>query len=80
MAETTHTIIKHRRGNTTEVTGTLAYLTDYFGYTLEAGHSYDAKVSLAPKSAKGLVSALNRATDSLQRGSFSPNHYELATV
>lgn len=78
MAEKTFTIIKHRRGRTSEATGTLEELRQHFGYTLEAGNSYDPRVNLSPKTAKGLVSALNRAVESLQKGSFDPNHYELA--
>jgi hypothetical protein len=77
MATATHTILKYRRGNVTEMSGTLEELTEHFGYTLEAGRSYDSKVPLKPKTAKSLVSALNRATDSLQRGSFDPNFYKL---
>lgn len=77
MADKTFTIIKHRKGTVTEQTGTLDELTEHFSYTLESGRSYDSKVSLKPKSAQGLVSALNRATDSLQRGSFNPNLYQL---
>lgn len=74
---TEHTIIKYRKGRETEVTGTLEYLIDYFGYTLESGNSYSSKVSLKPKTAKSLVANLNRATDYLQRGSFDPNYYTL---
>lgn len=78
MAEKTYTIIKTRKGRQSETTGTLAELTECFGYTLECGASYNAKISRQPKSAKALVSALNRATDEIQRGSYDPNYYELA--
>jgi len=80
MAEKTYTIAKTRRGRTTETTDTLSNLINHFKYTLESGHSYDSKVNTEPKTAKGLASALNRATDSLQRGSYDPNYYELVTA
>lgn len=76
--EKTFTIIKTRRGRKTEQTGTLSELTSYFGNTLSDGHSYNPKINLAPKTAKALVSALNKSVDELQRGSFDPNYYELA--
>jgi len=77
MAET-FTIIKNRRNRTTEITGDLDYLRNYFAYTLSAGNSYDSKVKLTPASAKTLVSSLNRAVDSLEKGSYNPTYYELA--
>jgi hypothetical protein len=81
MAEPkTYTIAKTRRGRTTETTNTLPNLINYFKTTLVDGNSYDSKVNTEPKTVKGLVSALNRATDSLQRGSYDPNYYELVTA
>ena len=77
MATSTYTIIKTRKGRETETTGTLDELTKHFSYTLECGNSYNSKISREPKSAKGLVSALNRSTDEIQRGSYDPNYYEL---
>ena len=73
----TYTIIKTRRGVKKEVTGTVAELTKYFGYTLEVGHSYNAKISTAPKTAASLVTNLLKATAEKQRGSFDPDYYEL---
>jgi hypothetical protein len=79
MATTkTFTIIKTRRDIETPTTGTVAELTEYFGGTLRDGHSYNPKINLAPKTAKGLVSALNKCVSELQRGSYNPNHYALA--
>lgn len=77
MAAKTYTIIKTRKGRTTEETGTVAELTEYFGYTLECGNSYNSKISTAPRTAKSLVSNLNRSIDYIQRGSFSPTYFEL---
>lgn len=73
----TYTIEKTRRGNKTETTGTVEELVKHFGYTLECGHSYNSKISRNPKTAKSLVSNLNKSVDELQRGSYDPNYYEL---
>lgn len=73
----TYTVIKHRRGRTNEVTRTLPELIEYFKYTLDSGASYNPKINTNPKTVKGLVSALNKATDELQAGSFDPNFYEV---
>lgn len=80
MAKTpeTFTIIKTRRGNKTETTGTLAELTKYFGYTLECGKSYNPRIPLAPRTAKSLVSALNLSMDETQKGSYNPTYFDLA--
>jgi hypothetical protein len=78
MAEQkTYTIRKHRRNGVSETTGTLAELTQNFSYTLSSGRSYDSKVAIAPRTAKSLVTNLNRAVDSLQRGSYNPDYYQL---
>lgn len=73
----TYTVIKHRRGRADEVTRTLPELIEYFGYTLEAGASYNRQINRKPKTVKGLVSALNKAVDELQCGSFDPDFYEV---
>lgn len=76
--EKTFTIIKHRRGGKKSATeGTVAELTEHFGYTLQCGHSYNSKISLSPKTAKSLVSALNKSVDQIQKGSYDPDYYEL---
>lgn len=78
-----YTVICHHRGRATEYTGTLEYLIeDVFGYTLEAGKSYEwergaRKVNTNPKSGKGLVAALNNAVANTQGGCFNPDWYEL---
>ena len=78
-----YTVICHHRGRATEYTGTLEYLIkDVFGYTLEAGKSYEwergaRKVNTNPKSGKGLVAALNNAVANTQGGCFNQDWYEL---
>lgn len=73
----TYTIVKTRRGQTTEVTRTLPELVAYFGYTLQVGNSYNPRISLNPKTAQSLVNNLNRAVAEKQRGSWDPDHYAL---
>lgn len=78
-----YTIISHHRGRATEYTGTLGHLVnDVFGYTLEAGKSYEwergaRKVNTNPKSGRGLVTALNNAVENTQGGCYNRDWYEL---
>ncbi len=72
-----HTIIKRRRGEEKEVSGTVAELTKYFGYTLEVGYSYNPKISRHPKTAQSLVLNLNKSVAEKMRGSFDPDHFRL---
>lgn len=72
-APKTYTIIKSRRGEDRPVEGTLEELIKYFGYTLQCGNSWNSKISLNPKSVKGLVSALNKSAMETR----SINSYEL---
>lgn len=73
----TYTIIKHRRDTVREVSGTVEELIENFRYTLEAGNSYNSKISTQPKTIKSLVSALNKSVDVLQVGSYNPDYYEI---
>lgn len=78
-----YTIISHHRGRATEYTGTLEHLiNDVFGYTLEAGASWQhekgaRKVNTNPKTARGLVTALNNAVENTQSGCYERDSYEL---
>lgn len=74
-----YTIIKSRYGRETEVTGTLEVLNDYFGYTLERGHSWESekgnrKVARFPKTIKSLVTSLNNSCYNCRNYS---DYYEL---
>jgi hypothetical protein len=73
----TFTIIKTRRGNETETTDTLENLIKYFGYTLECGNSWNPKINRNPKTAKGLVSALNKSVAETMGSCYDPDYYEL---
>lgn len=60
------TIIIERRGSQREVTDNIQGLIGYFAYTLEVGQSYEnergnSKINTEPKTAKSLVSNLNKA-------------------
>lgn len=76
-APKTFTIIKTRKGIETPKTGTLEELTAYYRNTLVNGNSYNPKISLKPRSAKGLIDALDKCVAVLQRGSYDPNSYHL---
>jgi hypothetical protein len=60
--------VDHSRRGSRDVSGTVEELTKYFGYTLEIGHSYDRRVSLAPKTIKSLITNLQKAY-SIKEGS-----------
>ena len=71
-------ILKHRSmtGRTAVYSGTIDQLRDdVFGYTLEVGASWDPKVNRTPKTARSLVTALNRSGEA----SGSYDSYEVAT-
>ena len=61
-------ISSFHRGSETIYAGTIEYLIDRtFGYTLECGHSWNAKISLRPKTKKSLVNALNASANECRR-------------
>lgn len=67
---------RHRTGRTAVYSGTVDQLCDeVFGYTLEVGASWDSKVNRRPKTARSLVTALNRS--GVASGSY--DSYEVAT-
>lgn len=74
----TYTINIYHHGNCRQTSGTLAELIEYFGYTLECGHSWNCKLQLQPKTAKSLVSTLNKCISETCRH-FDPDWYELAS-
>lgn len=75
----TYTIRKTRgrTGAQTDYTGTVAELTEEFSYTLQCGNSWNPKINRTPTTAISLVSNLNRSIAEIQKGSFSPDDYEL---
>lgn len=78
-----YTIIVHRRNRDREVTGTIEYLTRYFGYTLECGKSWERergnkKINLHPTTGKSLVTNLNNAVTNSAANGYSSEWFELA--
>ena len=78
-----YTIIKTRRGRTSEVKGTMEHLLKYFGYTLDCGKSYERekgarKVNARPTTGKALVTALNNAAYNRAANHCPGEYYELA--
>lgn len=61
------------------IEGTLEYLTNYFGYTLEIGHSCDSKISIRPKTIKSFLSNLQRSLDIKEAACYSRTYIELIT-
>lgn len=74
-----YTIIKTRgrTGVKSEFTGTVAELVNMFSYTLQCGNSWNPKINRTPTTAKSLVNNLNKSVDQIQKGSYSPDDYEL---
>ncbi len=73
-----------RRSRESETTGTVEELLKYFSYTLECGKSYEwekgnSKINLNPKSAKSLVTQLNKAEANSAANGYSENSYKLKT-
>lgn len=78
-----YTIIKHRKGQQTEISRTLEEFIKYFSYTLEVGKSWERekgnkKINLAPKTIKSLVSNINNAETNAAANGYSSTYYELA--
>ena len=61
-AKKVYTIVKHRRGKETEITGTVEYLSKYFGYTLTCGHSWKNSINPNPKTIKSLIKNLQNSS------------------
>lgn len=76
----TYTIIKIRKGKTSEISGTMEELNKYFEYTLMCGNSSNQKISLKPKTGKSLVSNLNKSVAENQGCCYDPDYYELKEI
>lgn len=73
-----YTVISYHRDSKHEYTGTIDHLVNkVFRYTLECGHSWNAKIPEKPKSIKTLIKALN---DSAYECCHYGDWYELKTV
>lgn len=59
------------------VKGTLAQLTNYFGYTLKCGNSWNRSIPTKPKTIKSLVLALNKSVAETQGSCYNQDFYKL---
>lgn len=75
----TYTITKTRggRGSESAYSGTVEELVKIFSYTLDSGASYNPKINRNPKTAKSLVTALNKSVQETQGSCYSQDSYEL---
>ncbi len=65
------------RGNRTIYCGSIEHMNDrVFGYTLECGNSWNDKINRYPKTARGLVNALNKSAEECRRYS---DYYEVSS-
>ncbi len=65
------------RGNRTIYCGSIEHMNNrVFGYTLECGNSWNSKINRYPKTARGLVTALNKSAEECRRYS---DYYELSS-
>ena len=64
----TYTLQWNHQGVDHSITRTLAELTEYYGYTLECGHSWKHSIPLKPKTINALVKAINDSIDQTNGG------------
>ena len=73
--------VRHYRGNredtSTEVTGTLEYLVDYFGYTLECAPAPRNSDVKPIKTIKSFISRLNKAYEYKEAACYTRSSVEL---
>lgn len=73
-------IKKYHRGHYTIVKGTIDQLVNnYFGYTLDCGHSWNCRINPKPKTYKSLISNLNKSYHETMGGCFDPDFVDEAT-
>lgn len=69
-----------RSGAVVPTTGTVEELTEAFAKILNEGSNRNPKINQNPKTAKGLVTALNKCVAELQSNNAYPDRYSLATA
>ena len=73
-------IKKYHRGYETVIKGTInAFVHNYFGYTLDCGHSWNSKINKEPKTYKSLISNLNKSYHETQGCCFDQDYVSEAT-
>jgi len=76
--EKTYKVENYHRGRKSIVEGTLAYLIDYFGYTLECGNSWNPKINRQPKTIKSLITNLNNSYSETMGCCYDPDYVSLS--
>ena len=71
------TIRSYGEDRVSEVKGTLEELIRYFGYTLEIGHSYNSRINTHPKTIRGFLSAIQKASDIKYGCTYTRQYFEL---
>lgn len=79
MANKIYYLNKYHRGRNTIIKGTVEQLRNYFGYTLECGHSWNNKINLQPTTYKGLISAINKSYHETQGSCYDQDYVSEAT-
>lgn len=60
-----------------KVSGTLEELIDYYSYTLEIGHGYNSRINFRPKTIRGFLSAIQKASDIKYGCTYTRQYFEL---
>lgn len=60
-----------------EVEGTLEYLINYFGYTLEVGASWNRKINRYPTTIRSFVSNLQKSYEEQEAACYDRTYVEL---
>lgn len=71
------TIRSYGEDRVNEVNGTLEELIEHFGYTLEIGHGYNSRINLRPKTIRGFLSAIQKASDIKYGCTYTRQYFEL---
>jgi len=73
----TYKINSYHRGRERIVEGTLEYLTDYFGYTLECGNSWNKKINRHPSTISSLISNINKSYSETMGSCYDPDYVSM---
>jgi hypothetical protein len=71
--------ISHSRRDDRVVEGDLAYLINYFSYTLLIGNSHKSSISTNPKTIKSLVNNLNKSFNIKEAACYERTYIDLVT-
>lgn len=69
----------YHRGRYTIIKGTVEQLRNYFGYTLECGHSWNNNINKYPTTYKGLISAISKSYRETMGSCYDPDFVDEAT-